>query len=112
MPYFIHCPHKLRAGTNNFSVTSHQLKRQIWLERGSQGTTPEVFSQANFLCQFDCGPCPRKTVLSSEEESHFRHSLKPLDEDEIVGWHHRFSGMSLSKLIDGEGQGSLVYCSP
>ena len=31
----------------------------------------------------------------------------------MVGWHHRFSGYELGKTLgDGEGQGSLVCCSP
>ena len=34
-------------------------------------------------------------------------------EDEVVGWHHRFNGQELEQIPgDGEGQGSLVYCSP
>ena len=33
--------------------------------------------------------------------------------DEIVGWHHRFSGREFEKTLgDGEGQGSLVCCRP
>ena len=36
-----------------------------------------------------------------------------MTEDEMVGWHHRFSGcQSEQTLGDGEGQGSLVCCSP
>ena len=33
-------------------------------------------------------------------------------EDEMVGWHHQLTDMSLSKLGDSEGQGSLACCSP
>ena len=34
-------------------------------------------------------------------------------EDEMVGWHHRLSGHELEQTPgDGEGQGSLVHCSP
>ena len=33
-------------------------------------------------------------------------------EDEMVGWQTHVNGLSLSKLQDGEGQGSLVCCSP
>ena len=33
-------------------------------------------------------------------------------EDEMVGWHHRLNGCELQQTPrDGEGQGSLVYCS-
>ena len=33
--------------------------------------------------------------------------------DEMVGWHHRLSGHEFEHTLgDGEGQGSLAYCSP
>ena len=34
-------------------------------------------------------------------------------EDEMVGWHHQFDGREFEQTPgDGEGQGSLVSCSP
>ena len=34
-------------------------------------------------------------------------------EDEMVGWHHPLNGHELGQTLgDGEGQGSLVCCSP
>ena len=36
-----------------------------------------------------------------------------MTEDEMVGWYHRLNGCeSEQDLGDGEGQGSLVCCSP
>ena len=36
-----------------------------------------------------------------------------MTEDEMVGWHHRLNGHEFEKTQgDGEGQGSLVCCSP
>ena len=36
-----------------------------------------------------------------------------MEEDEMVGWHHRLNGHEFEKTPeDGEGQGSLVSCSP
>ena len=36
-----------------------------------------------------------------------------MTEDEMVGWHHRFNGHELGQTPDdGEGQRSLVCCSP
>ena len=32
-------------------------------------------------------------------------------EDEVVGWHHQLNGHEFEQGI-GDGQGSLVYCSP
>ena len=35
-----------------------------------------------------------------------------LDEDELVGWHHRLNGHEFEQAPgDGEGQGSLAFCS-
>ena len=34
-------------------------------------------------------------------------------EDEMVGWHHQLNGHELERTLGkGEGQGSLVCCSP
>ena len=34
-------------------------------------------------------------------------------EDEMVGWHHQLEGHESEQALgDGEGQGSLAYCSP
>ena len=36
-----------------------------------------------------------------------------MTEDEMVGWHHRLNGHEFEQArVDGEGQGSLVFCSP
>ena len=43
----------------------------------------------------------------------WRQEEKGATEDETVGWHHRLNDMSFSKLLGvGDGQGSLVCCSP
>ena len=36
-----------------------------------------------------------------------------MTEDEMAGWHHQLDGHEFERALgDGEGQGSLVYCSP
>ena len=36
-----------------------------------------------------------------------------MTEDEMVGWHHQLDGHEFKQAPgDGEGQGSLVCCSP
>ena len=36
-----------------------------------------------------------------------------MTEDEMAGWHHRLNGHEHEQTLgDGEGQGSLVSCSP
>ena len=38
---------------------------------------------------------------------------KGMTEDKMVGWHHWLSGHEFKQTLrDGEGQGSLVWCSP
>ena len=38
---------------------------------------------------------------------------KGMTEDEMVGWHHRLDKYEFEQAPgDGEGQGSLVCCSP
>ena len=41
---------------------------------------------------------------------YWRQEEKGMIEDEMVGWHHQLTDMSLSKLGDSEGQGSLACC--
>ena len=36
-----------------------------------------------------------------------------MTEDEMAGWHHQLDGHEFEQALeDGEGQGSLVCCSP
>ena len=43
----------------------------------------------------------------------WRQEEKGTTEDEMVGWHHRLNGHEFEQAPgDGEGQGSLVCCSP
>ena len=43
----------------------------------------------------------------------WRQEEKGTTEGEMVGWHHRLNGHTFEQAPgDGEGQGSLAYCSP
>ena len=43
----------------------------------------------------------------------WRLEKKGMTEDEMVGWHHRLDRHEFERALgDGEGQGSLVCCSP
>ena len=43
----------------------------------------------------------------------WRREEKGTTEDEMVGWHHWFNGHKFEQTLGvGDGQGSLVYCSP
>ena len=42
-----------------------------------------------------------------------RLKVQGVTEDETVGWHHQLNGHEFAQTLgDGEGQGSLVCCSP
>ena len=42
-----------------------------------------------------------------------RQEKKGTTEDEMVGWHHQLNRREFEQALgDGEGQGSLVCCSP
>ena len=43
----------------------------------------------------------------------WKQEEKGTTEDDMVGWHHQFSGHEFEQTLgDGEGQGSLVCCCP
>ena len=43
----------------------------------------------------------------------WRQEEKGMAEDEVVGWHHQFEGHEFAQALGvGDGQGSLVCCSP
>ena len=51
-----------------------------------------------------------KTLMLGKVEGKKRRGMT---EDEMVGWHHQFSGHESEQTPgDGEGQGSLACCSP
>ena len=53
------------------------------------------------------------TGKDSDAGKRWRQKEKRATEDEMVGWYHQFVGDELWKTLgDGEGQGSLVDCSP
>ena len=51
-----------------------------------------------------------KTLMLGKIEGKTR---KGATEDEMVGWHHRLDGHEFEQAPEvGDGQGSLVFCSP
>ena len=44
---------------------------------------------------------------------YWRQEEKGMTEDEMVGWHHQLDGHEFEQALgDGDGQGSMVCCSP
>ena len=51
-----------------------------------------------------------KTLMLGKTE---RQEEKGMTEDEMVGWHHQLNGHEFEQALGvGNGQGSLVCCSP
>ena len=49
----------------------------------------------------------------SDTRKDWRQEDKGIIEDETVGWHHQQDGHEFEQALDvGDGQGSLVWCSP
>ena len=65
---------------------------------------------ANYHC------LKRKSRLTGKDPDAGRdwgQEEKGTTEDEMAGWHHRLDGREFEQTPgDGEGQGSLVCCSP
>ena len=57
-------------------------------------------------------PVVNSQLIGKDPGKDLRHE-KRVTEDKMVGWHHQFNGHELGQILgDGEGQGSLVCCSP
>ena len=82
----------------------HPKGNQSWVFIGrtdAEGETPMLWSQKNWLLGKDSGA--GKDWRQEEKGT----------EDEIVGWHHRLNGHEFEQAPGvGDGQGSLVCCSP
>ena len=51
-----------------------------------------------------------KTLMLGKIEGRMR---KGVTENEMIGWHHQLNGHEFEQTLgDGEGQGTLAYCSP
>ena len=53
------------------------------------------------------------TGKDSDAGEDWRQEEKGTTEDETIGWHHQLYGLEFEQALGvGDGQGSLVYCSP
>ena len=89
------------------SQTVHNKGNQSWIFIGrtdAEAETPILWQSKvrNWLIRKD--PVTGKDLRQEE---------KGKTEDEMVGWYHRLNGHELEQVLgDGEGQESLVCCSP
>ena len=62
-----------------------------------------------------CPPDAKSWLIRKDPDAgkDWRQEEKGMIEDETVGWHHQLNGHEFEQALgDGEGQGSLAYCSP
>jgi len=62
-----------------------------------------------------CPPDAKNWLIGKDPdaEKNWRWEEKETREDEMVGWHHRLDGHEFEQALGvGDGQGSLVCCSP
>ena len=54
-----------------------------------------------------------KSQLHPDAGKDWRQEEKGMTEDKVVEWHHQLNGHEFEQALgDGEGYGSLAYCSP
>ena len=92
--------------------TARRSNQSILKEIKPEYIKPDAKAEAPILC-----PPYGKSGLTGKDPNggkDWRLKEKRVGEDETVGWHHRFiSGYEFEQTPgDGEGQGSLVCCSP
>ena len=62
-----------------------------------------------------CPPDAKHWLIGKDSDAgkEWRPEEKDMTEDEMVGWHRRFEGLEFQQALGvGDGQGSLVCCSP
>ena len=60
-------------------------------------------------------PVAKSQLIGKDPDTgkNWRQKEKKATEDEMIGWHHWFSGHECKQILgDGEGQGSLACCNP
>ena len=81
-----------------------------------KGTQPGIFVERTDAETAILWPADAKSWLVGKDpdaERDWGQEEKGTTEDEMVGWHHRHNGHKFEQtLACGEGQGSLVCCSP
>ena len=89
--------------------SNQSILKEINLEYSLEGVMP------NLKLQY-CGHLDANSQLIGKDPNagkYWEREEKGATENEMVGWHHRLNGHAFEETPgDGEGQGSLVCCSP
>ena len=105
------------------SDTTKWLSLSLWTARSIQPILKEInleYSLEGLMLKREAlilwPPDVKNQLIGKDLDSgeDWGQEEKEATEDEMVGWHHRFNGHEFLSQTpgDGEGQGSLVCCSP
>ena len=85
---------------------NQSILKEINPEYSVEGLILNVQYSGHLIQRADSGKDPDDGKDRGQEE-------KGMTEDEMAGWHHRLNGHEFEQAPgDGEGHGSLTYCSP
>ena len=88
---------------------SHEIKRHLVLGRKAMTNLDSILNSSTWP------PDMKNWLIGKDPDARkdWRQEKKGMTEDEIVGWHHWLNGQEFEQAPGvGDGQGSLVCCSP
>ena len=93
-----------------------RLLRVPWTARSNQSILKEIFIERTDAKAPVLWPPDVKSQLIGKDPNagkDWKEEEKGVTENEMIGWHHQLSGHEFEQTPrDGEGQESLVCCSP
>ena len=108
--------------THAFKLVLEKTRESLLDSKGSKPVNPEGNQPWIFIGRTDAEvksrilwpPDVKSWLIGKDPEAGKDWGQeKRVTEDELVGWHHQFSGHERGQTLgDGEGQGSLACCSP
>ena len=113
-----------RLSAEELMLSNCDAGEDFWESPGQQGdqpvnpkgTQPGIFVERTDAETAVLWPADAKSWIVGKDpdaEKGWGQEEKGTTEDEMVGWHHRHNGHEFEQtLACGEGQGSLVCCSP
>ena len=112
-----------KLSTKELMLLNYSVGEDSWESLGLQGvqTNPKGNQSWIFIGRTDAeAQCFghlmwRTDSLEKDPDAgkDWRQEKKRMTEDEMVGWHHRLNGHAFEQALGvGDGQGSLVCCSP
>ena len=99
-------------------VLEKTLESPWTARRSSQSILKEIspeYSLEGLMLKLLWPPDSKNWLIGKDPDAgkDWRWEEKGMTEDEMVGWHHWLNGHAFEQALRvGDGQGSLVYCSP